>query len=81
MKPLKLRVYEQLCPNDPIDSTDPRRAAIIAEMDVILDPRRSAKLIAPMIYRWWGKPFTSVTDAELWVLKAREVARELRGAK
>jgi hypothetical protein len=46
-----IRTYEALCPQDRIHRSDPRRAAIIAEMRAI----RAAKTLsqAAKVVEWW----------------------------
>lgn len=46
-----LRIYESLCPDDPIGDEDPRRPAILAEMrDIHRAPTEAA---AVAIIEWW----------------------------
>jgi len=46
-----LRIYETLCPDDPIDEEDPRRRAILAEMREI--HRAPTEAAAVVIIEWW----------------------------
>lgn len=50
-KPMTLRVYEAVCPDDIIADDDPRRKAIIDEMRVVLfgTVEQAKSKIA-----WWG---------------------------
>lgn len=46
-----IRIYETLCPDDPIRDDDPRRGAIVAEMRAIRHAKTEQEAVA--VIEWW----------------------------
>ena len=64
-----IKIYEQLCPFDPISNTDSRRPSIIAEMRAV----HRAKTVedAIKLVDWWS--WGSRGEMVRWVKRARKL--------
>ena len=51
MRSKYIRIYEKLCPDDPIHDDDPRRGAIMAEMRSIHHAKTEQEAVA--VIEWW----------------------------
>lgn len=47
-----IKIYEQLCPDDPIAKDDPRRSAIINEMQQVCTAKTDER--ASRYIEWWS---------------------------
>jgi hypothetical protein len=47
-----VEIYEALCPDDPLDQDDPRRGAIVAEMQRVVEAKTDEE--ASGVIEWWG---------------------------
>lgn len=65
-----IKLYHLMCPLDEVTKDDPRRAAIIAEMRYIVNPKHSIKKAAEYI-RWWGG-WSEKDSPEEFVKQARK---------
>lgn len=81
MKPLSLRVYESIYPDDTIDQGDPGREPIMAEMRLMINPRISEENAARVALSWKHWLFDDLPDATKFIRYARRVAKALRGGK
>ncbi|MEM4203017.1 MAG: hypothetical protein QXS54_03000 [Candidatus Methanomethylicaceae archaeon] len=65
-----IKLYQLMCPLDEVTKDDPRRAAIIAEMRYITNPKRSIEDAANYIRCWGG--WSEKDSPEEFVKRARE---------
>lgn len=65
-----LKLYERMCPNDPIGIDDPRRDAIIAEMQAVI--RAATNREAANEIEWWSA-WSSDQALIAWVIRARKI--------
>lgn len=74
-KSLPLKIYEAICPDDVIRDEDPRRDAIIAEMEAVLSETDINK--AADIIEWWGfsNYESSRRGAKVFVRRAWRLAK------
>lgn len=68
------RIYEKLCPDDPIADEDPRRPVIMAEMRAIHQAATEADAVA--VIEWWQAwPNPQHRTALEFVQEARQLMR------
>jgi len=67
-----IRLYEALCPDDPIMRDDPRRPDIIAEMRHVCTAKTEAEAVKAV--EWWNSwPNQEFATSLDFVRKAREM--------
>lgn len=67
-----LKIYEKLCPDDPIAKDDPRRSTIIAEMQAV--HRAANDEAAVEVIEWWNAwPNPQHLSAMEFVKEARQL--------